>query len=430
MSSSPSPQKFVLERSPEGHLLLGGLSATELARRYGSPLYVLETARIDRSIQRLKAAFDHPRIRLFYAMKANPNPRILEHLGRHGIGMDCCSPGEVYLASRSGFVPEDITFTGTALTAEDAELVASRAGYANVDGLSQVERHISKFPGNAVGIRINPGFGAGGHAMNTTGGQDTKLGIPIERAREAHDIATRQGGRIRGLHVHTGSGGMDVDHFVQVAERMFQLAREWPGELDYVDLGGGLGVPHRFADPEFALEVYATRVIELVEAWNREHRRPLSVFIEPGQFFVGEAGWLLMTVVLAKQAPSGRRILLTDSSFNHYLGTSLYQSYHEFVRADGPEHGPREVINICGHLCNTGDTFARDREMVRLEEGALIAMAHAGAYGISRGSNYNSRPLPAEILVENGESTVIRPRETYEDLLRPYGGVGDRPKKH
>lgn len=424
MSSKRSPDRFILERSKEGHLMLGGLPATELARRYGSPLYVLETARIDAAIDRLKSAFDHPQIRLFYALKANPNPRILAHLGRRGIGMDCCSPGEVFLASRCGFGPHDITFTGTALTSEDAQLVASHAGHANVDGLSQVERHIARFPGKAVGIRINPGFGAGGHAMNTTAGQETKLGIPIEKAMEAHAIATRQGGRIRGLHVHTGSGGMDHDHFIAVAEQMFQLASGWPAELEYVDLGGGLGVPHRFEDPPFALETYARRVIALTDEFNRGRQKPLQVFIEPGQFFVGEAGWLLMTVVLAKEAPSGRRILLTDSSFNHYLGTSLYQSYHEFVRADGPEDGPREVVNICGHLCNTGDTFAREREMVRLEEGSLLAMAHAGAYGISRGSNYNSRPLPAEILVDRGETTIIRPRETYEDLLRPYGSIG------
>jgi diaminopimelate decarboxylase len=403
--------------SRHGKLWLGGVRARELTEAYGSPLFVIEEDRIRESYRRLAGAFSHPAVRMFYAVKANPNVRVLQVLRDEGAGADCCSVGEVHVARRAGFTPEEISFTGTGLTAPEAQSLAEGQVPSNVDSLSQLERCLPLFSRSGLGIRINPGSGTGLHASCTTGGKDSKLGIPIEHAAQARAIARRIGGRIAGLHVHTGSGGLDATHFCDVARTMFSLAEEFAPQLEYIDLGGGIGVPHAPGERPFDLDSYAREACGLLDDWNRRHSRSIELYIEPGQFLVAQAGWLLMTLVVRKETPHGKRFLITDSSFNHYLGTALYQSYHTLLAADDLTAPAQETVDVCGHLCNTGDTFARDRSMPRLQEGDLLAMDNAGAYGSSRAANYNSRPIPAEVLVTGGEARLIRRRQTLDDLL-------------
>lgn len=398
-----------------GKMFLGGVRAGELVERFGSPLFVLEEARIRENARRVLAAFGHPDVRIFYAVKANPNLRVLELMHELGIGADCCSAGEAHLARHAGFPAADISFTGTALTGPEARLLAEHGIPSNVDALSQLDRYLPLFAGG-LGIRINPGRGTGLHQSCTTGGKESKLGIPIDHAPRALEIARRHGRRIAGLHVHTGSGGLDVEHFKTVAHAMFELAHDFP-EIEFVDLGGGLGVPHAPDDPLFDLDGYAREAVGLLDDWNVRHPRRLKLYVEPGQYLVSDAGWLLLTVVIRKETPYDKTFLIADSNFNHYLGTALYQSYHEFLKAEDLGAPTAEEVDLCGNLCNTGDTFAKARRMPCLEEGDLLAMVNAGAYGLSRSSNYNSRPIPAEVMVRDGEPRLIRRRQTYDDLL-------------
>lgn len=402
----------------DGRMTLGGLDARQLVERFGSPLYVIEEDRIRENAARIKAAFNHENVRIFYAMKANPNLEILRIMEAVGLGVDCCSAGEAHLARRAGIAPHRMTFTGTAVTPPEAESLASLGLHVNFDALTQLDRYLPLFPDRRAGIRVNPGRGTGLHQSCTTGGKESKLGIPIQYASQALDIARRHGGSIAGLHVHTGSGGLDPDHFCTVARQMFDLAETFADQLDYIDLGGGIGVPHDPADRTFDLGAYAPVALGLLDDWNRRHARPLQLHIEPGQYLVSDAGWLLMTVVVRKETPEGKTFIIADSNFNHYLGTSLYESYHEFLKADDLASPPCEVVDLCGNLCNTGDTFAKDRRMPRLAEDDLLAMVNAGAYGMSRGSNYNSRPLPAEVMVSGGNAFIIRRRQSYDDLLQ------------
>lgn len=399
-----------------GKMFLGGVRAGELVERFGSPLFVMEEDRIRENVRRVKDAFSHPATRIFYAVKANPNLRVLELMRELGIGADCCSAGEAHLARKAGFPAGDISFTGTALTDSEAHELAEALVPSNVDALSQLDRYLPLFPAG-LGIRVNPGRGTGLHQSCTTGGKESKLGIPIDLAPRALEIAKKHGRKIVGLHVHTGSGGLDVEHFRAVARAMFELAETFAGDLRYVDLGGGLGVPHAPEDPLFDLAGYASEACALLDRWNSKHATPIQLYVEPGQYLVSDAGWLLLKVVIRKETPYDRTFLITDSNFNHYLGTALYQSYHEFLKCEELSAPASEEIELCGNLCNTGDTFARGRRMPRLVEGDLLAMVNAGAYGLSRASNYNSRPIPAEVMVRDGRARLIRRRQTYDDLL-------------
>lgn len=398
-----------------GKLFLGGMRAGELVERFGSPLFVMEEDRIRDNAKRVLDAFRHPECRIFYAVKANPNLRVLELIRELGIGADCCSAGEAHLALKAGFPAHDISFTGTGLTEPEARFLAEKNIPSNVDALSQFERYVPLFK-DGLGIRINPGRGTGLHQMCTTGGKESKLGIPIDHAPRALEMARKAGRRVAGLHVHTGSGGLDVEHFKTVADIMFELAKDFP-EIEFVDLGGGLGVPHNPDDPLFDLEGYAKHALGKLDDWNRSNKRQLKLYVEPGQYLVSDAGWLLLTVVIRKETPYEKTFLITDSNFNHYLGTSLYQSYHEFLKAEDLAAPLVEEIDLCGNLCNTGDSFAKARKMPALKEGDLLAMVNAGAYGLSRASNYNSRPIPAEVMVRDGKPRLIRRRQTYDDLL-------------
>ncbi len=399
-------------------LHLGGVPATRLVQEWGSPLFVVEEEVVLDRVKELQSAFAHDRVRLFFAGKANPNLQLWKLVGEQGLGMDCCSPGEVALALKAGFDPEDISFTGTALKEREMRFLVSSGVGVNLDAISQVERFGRIVQDYRIGIRINPNIGVGLHEHCTTGGARSKLGIPMDQIGDAIRAAGSSGNVLAGLHVHTGSGGLDVEPFLRTAETMFELAEPLAGTLEYIDLGGGIGVPHKPSDEPFPLQAYAEGVLKLLDDWNRKHARPLTLYLEPGQFIAAEAGWLLATVEVLKPGAEGRRFAILDSNFNHYLGTALYGSYHEFHKVTdmgGEADGAYEIV---GNLCNTGDTFAAGRTMPRLQEGDLLGMVNAGAYGLSRSSNYNSRVIPAEVFVQDGKSRLVRRRQTYDDLLQ------------
>lgn len=408
----PEARRAFWTRGPEG-LSLGGATLASLVERFGSPLYVLHGESVLAACERLKGSLGAAGARLYLAGKSNPNPFFWKRLRREGIGLDACSPGEVEQALAAGFTPEEISFTGCALTVAEMDYLAASGVEINLDAGDQALTFCQRHPQRAFGLRINPGRGAGSHASCTTAGSEAKLGVPWCEVPELLARLRGMGACLRGLHCHTGSGGLDVEHFVRTAEQMAALARE-VGELDWLSLGGGLGVPHHPDDPDFDLERYAACLRQL-DAGDVELR------LEPGQAFVAEAGVLVMTVVSTKRQDDGTFFALTDSSFNHYLGTSLYASWHG-IEVDLPAGEERAEIpvHVCGHLCNTGDVFARARPLPTPRVGDRLLMGTCGAYGISRAANYNSRPLPAEVWIEGGEARQIRRRQTIADLGQWY----------
>lgn len=399
-----------------GGLRVGGVEVGELVARAGSPLYVLDGETLAGRVRALHETLGAAGARLYFAGKANPNPGLWRRLRDQGLGLDACSPGEVAQARKAGFADDEISFTGCGLTLAEMDELAATEACVNLDAADQALAFSRRHPGRPFGLRVNPGQGAGSHASCTTAGSDAKLGVPEHEVRPLIAQLRSEGAAFRGLHCHTGSGGLDVEHFVEVAARMEALAEE-VGDLDWLSLGGGLGVPHHPRDPAFDLPRYAEALRGLAARRPGAASDAFELRLEPGQAVVAEAGVLVMTVVSRKQQPDGTRFLITDSSFNHYLGTSLYASWHGLV-ADLPAGAARdeEETHVVGHLCNTGDVFARARRLPALEVGERLLMETCGAYGISRAATYNSRPLPAEVLVEGGAVRLLRARQGYEDL--------------
>lgn len=395
-------------------LAFGGVRVAELLERFGSPLFALSGETVLGRAEALRATLGAAGARLYLAGKANPNPFVWRTLRGRGVGLDACSPGEVEQALAAGFEPGEVSFTGCGLTARDMDQLAASGVDVNLDAGDQALAFHSRHPGVPFGLRVNPGQGAGSHASCTTAGPEAKLGVPWDEVPGLVARLRGLGAALRGLHCHTGSGGLDVEHFCRVADQMAELVGQ-VGGLSWLSLGGGIGVPHGPEEPAFDLERYAAalRGLELPEG--------VELRLEPGQAFVAEAGVLLMTVVSVKRHPGGAPFVMVDSSFNHYLGTSLYASYHELVPDIGlGDDRPSEEVHVVGHLCNTGDVFARGRRMPVPFVGDRLLMATCGAYGLSRAANYNSRPIPAEVWVEGGEARLIRRRQQVTELSQWY----------
>lgn len=395
------------------------MPATELVARFGSPLYVYEEDVIRDRCRLLRAALDLPRLRLLYACKANSNRTLLGVIREEGYGIDAVSPGEVEAALRAGFLPEEISFTGNNVSDADLRFVAGRGVHVTVDSLPELDRFGRLFAGGAVAIRVNPDVGGGHHSHVITGGPDAKFGIDAGDLRDVPAIAARHGVLVDGLHQHIGSGILDRQDLLRAVDALLDLAAPFR-DLRFLDFGGGLGVPDRRGRSPFDVLAFGRDVAPRLRRFRQERGAETEFRFEPGRFLVAESGTLLATVTSVKRT---RRHTFagTDSGFNHLVRPILYGAFHEIENASAPD-GPVERYTVAGNICESGDLFAVDRPLPRVAEGHILAVRNTGAYGFSMGSNYNLRPLPAEVLVKGGNARLIRRRQTLDDLL------GDAPE--
>ncbi|MGQ9628782.1 MAG: diaminopimelate decarboxylase [bacterium] len=397
-------------------LFLGGVRASDLAERFGTPLYVMEEAVIRERFRNLAGAIRYPKLRIHYACKANTNISVLRVLMEEGSYIDAVSPGEIFLALEAGFAPDRILFTGNNVTDREMLYALGRGVPINVDSLSQLRRYGKLNPGGTASVRINPDIGAGHHDHTITGGPRSKFGIYFDQVDRIKEIAREFRLKIRGVHMHIGSGILDPEPFLLGMRTLLKTAEEFD-DLEFVDFGGGIGVPYRPEEKPLNLEDFGGRVGELFGEWCRGYGKDLILAVEPGRYLVAEAGTLLARVNTVKITPH-RRFVGTDSGFNHLVRPTMYGSYHPILVANKANEANTVATDVCGNICESGDLFARDRMLPEIEEGDLIAILNAGAYGFSMASNYNSRPRPAEVMVDGGRPRLIRERETLEDLLR------------
>ncbi|MEM4971236.1 MAG: diaminopimelate decarboxylase [Sulfolobales archaeon] len=402
-----------------GSLYIGCFEAEDLAKRFGTPLYVYDEELIRDNYLRLLRAFRYKGLEILYSCKANSNPWILSILRDLGSGLDAVSPLEVLLGIKMGFPKEKILFTGVNVSDEEMLLVRGELGVMiNIDSLSQLERYGRLFPETDVSIRINPGFGGGHHRYTITGGL-TKFGIYPSQIERAIEISRRYRLRIAGLHMHIGSGIYYVEPYLRGLEILLNLATRL-GDIEFIDLGGGLGIPYRPGDRGVDIDLLGSRVSELLEEFARKYWE-VKLRIEPGRYIVGNAGILLTRVVDIKEieyAGEKKLFIGVDTGMNHLIRPALYDAYHEIIPVRGVDR-PREVIaDVVGNICESGDILARDRPLPRIVEGEILAILDVGAYGYSMSSNYNLRPRPAEVLVNGCSARLIRRRETFEDLMR------------
>ncbi|MBP7513279.1 MAG: diaminopimelate decarboxylase [Flavobacteriales bacterium] len=403
----------------DGTCSIGGVPVEELAALVGTPVYVYDSAIMARQVARLRSAFDRVPVRLMYACKALTNVSVLRWMRALGCGLDAVSIQEVELGLRAGFAPENILFTpNMAGYAEYARAVALGVRI-NVDSLGVLEHfghdHGGRVP---VCVRFNPHIMAGGNERISTGHVDSKFGISIHQIRHVQRVIATNGMRITGLHMHTGSDILDAGVFLQGAEILLELAGQFP-DLEFIDMGSGFKVPYKPDDIETDVEELGDRLAERMERFNSEREKPVELWFEPGKFLVSEAGALLARVEQVKHTTATVFAGL-DTGLNHLIRPMLYGSYHRIMNVTRPSGKPR-IYTVVGNICET-DTFAVDRKIPELQEGDLVALLNAGAYGWSMSSNYNSRLRPPEVLVHKGRAHVIRERETMEDLLRHQPG--------
>jgi diaminopimelate decarboxylase len=404
-------------------LSVEGVSMEQVARRYGTPLYVYSSEHILERLALFEQAFSVVPHLVCYAVKANSTLAILKMLAQKGCGFDVVSGGElerVLAVDRAA--AERVVFSGVGKTASEMDL-ALRAGILvfNVEGEEELEllaERAAKLRGKArFALRVNPDVFAETHPYISTGMREHKFGIDIRRARAVY----RKGGKYlepAGVSVHIGSQIRSADPFGAAAERVVRLIadlRQDGHAIRYADLGGGLGVeyhPDKAFDAAEKVRQYAEALIPPVQKAGG-----LTLLLEPGRFLVAQAGALLARVLYVKKN-GAKTFVITDAAMNDLIRPALYQAYHEIVPVQKPRSARKTIVDVVGPVCETGDFLARDRELPTLRQGDLVAILDAGAYGMSLASNYNTRPRPAEVLVRGRRAQLIRRRESMHDMLQ------------
>jgi len=409
----------------DGALHAEAVPLADIAKAVGTPTYVYSTATLTRHYRVLREALEAQgpalgRSLIAFAVKANSNLSVLATLGRLGAGADTVSEGEIRRALAACIPADRIIFSGVGKT--DAELAfALQTGVRqiNVESGPELERleRIAEGTGLRpdVAIRVNPGVGAGGHAKITTGGGGDNFGVPVDEAMALYARAAANG-RVApvGLACHIGSQITDLrpmrDAF-GVLVRMTADLRAGGHQVRVLDLGGGLGVPYEGDVTPPAPLAYAEMVGAVLGGQDVE-----TIF-EPGRLLVANAGVLLARVVHVNVRPDGRRFLVLDAAMNDLLRPALYDSQHPLVPVRAAPDAVPVAYDVVGPVCETGDTFARGQSLPPLEAGDLVAFKGAGAYGASMASEYNSRLLVPEVLVDGARFAVVRPRPAYADML-------------
>ncbi len=404
-----------------GALHAEDVSIREIASAVGTPFYVYSTATLERHFQVFDEALEGMDHFICYAMKANSNMAVLRIMAAMGAGMDVVSGGEYARAIAAGVPGEHIVFSGVGKTR--AEMEAALTGgirQFNVESepemrvLNEVALSLGKIA--PVTVRVNPDVDAKTHAKIATGKSENKFGIPISKAREVYaEAANLKGLEVVGIDVHIGSQLTDLqpyeDAFNKVAE-LTETLRADGHDIRRLDLGGGLGIPYERSNdaPPLPME-YGAVIRRTVGHLGCE------IEIEPGRLIAGNAG-LLVTSVIYRKEGEGRNFLIVDAAMNDLLRPAMYEAYHDIIPVIEPEVGVEPTPHdIVGPVCESGDTFAKERNMPALTAGDLIAFRSAGAYGAAMASEYNSRPLIPEVLVKGDQFAVVRARPTYEEMI-------------
>lgn len=408
----------------------------KIAKEAGSPVYVYSAGTVLDHYRRLDqslAGLDH---HICYAVKANSNLAVLNLLAREGAGFDIVSAGELYRVIKAGGNPSLCTFAGVGKTEEEIRYALEHEILSfNIESeqeLAQINRVAESMNRRApVALRVNPNVEADTHKYISTGKSENKFGIGIERILDVYaEAATMKHIRIRGVQMHIGSQITTEKPFAEAVAKMEPVVTQLHTDygIEFFSIGGGIGIVYNEslasgpgswwaqlnADEKgsaLTIERYAAAVTPSLKKLG------LRVLFEPGRFMVGNAGVLVTKVLYIKRTPH-KTFVIVDAGMNDLIRPALYESYHEIVPLREPDTDETEVVDIVGPICESGDFFAQDRKLPKLSEGDSIALMSAGAYGFTMASNYNSRPLLAEVLVSGKKSALVRERQTLADLVR------------
>lgn len=401
----------------DGVLFAEEVNVADLAKQYGTPLYIYSAATFKRHFHAFDSAFDTVDHLTCFSVKANSNLAVLKMLAREGAGMDIVSGGELYRALHAGVDPSRIVYSGVGKRdSEIREALEARILMFNVESLAELER-IDQVAGEmgttaCVGFRINPDVDPQTHPYISTGMQKNKFGLDIDLSLEAYKRAAElQHVKPVGMDCHIGSQLTSLDPFLEALDKLlafYAKLRDLGIEIRYLDLGGGLGIPYNEEEPPHPAE-FGKALSEKLRGL------PLKVILEPGRVIAGNAGILVTEVVYTKSNPT-KNFLIVDAGMNDLIRPSLYGSYHRIAEVE-PQGRESKVVDVVGPICESGDFLARDRELPEVKRGERLVVYSAGAYGFTMSSNYNSRPRACELLVDGDKVIVARKRETYDDLI-------------
>ena len=401
----------------DGVMTIGGKSAVEIADEFGTPVYVIDEQRVRENYRNIHGAFSRfIDTKIHYACKANTSLAFLRILEQEGSGIDAVSIGEVLTCLKAGFTPDRIMYTGVSVSDAELKAVADTGVMINVDSACELERLASIAPCSDISFRITPGVGSGHSAKVTTGNKGAKFGIPLDEVISTYARAKDLGFNIRGIHAHIGSGGQTVEPFMDMMEVLIEIVNELKGigiDLEFIDMGGGIGVPYRPQEDEMDVGELAANLTAMIE----DETDIKTLILEPGRYISADACVLLTRINDVKDAGT-KKYVGVDAGFNTLVRPAMYDSYHHVAVANKMGKACTDKYDIVGPICESGDYLAHDRVLPDPQPGDIVAVYDAGAYGFSMSSRYNSRPLCAEVLVNDGKADLIREAETVEDLWR------------
>ncbi len=392
-----------------------------IAAKVGTPFYCYATATLARHIRVFREAFANLDTLICYAMKANSNQSVIRTFVQEGAGLDVVSEGELRRALAAGARPDTIVFSGVAKTAREIAFAIDTGILCfNVESEPELER-ISEIAASrgatvSIAIRVNPDVDAHTHAKITTGRAENKFGVPYEQARAVYARAAKLPGlRVSGVDMHIGSQIIDMEPYDTAYERLAELVHGLRADghaIDHVDGGGGLGIPYRLDDPAPPPPAAYAEIIR-----RRLGNLGVRILLEPGRVFVGNAGILVARVEYIKQG-TAKTFVILDAGMNDLIRPTLYDAHHDIRPVVQPILNAEPMVaDVVGGICETGDYLALGRRLPPLKESDLVAIMTAGAYGAVQGSTYNTHPLAAEVMVNGAEWAVVRPRQTFDDLI-------------
>lgn len=406
-----------------GNLFFDNFSVERLTEKFDTPIYLISENRIQENYRHLFNSLiqNYEKIRIYYAAKANPNLCVLRILENERSYLDAVSPGEVFLALKAGFSPKRILFTGTSVRNDELYYIADSKVPVNIDSFSELNRLLLYCVPEVLSVRINPEVGSGHHNHCITAGPQTKFGLWEEKALKAYAEAKKAGVERFGIHMHIGSGILNLDPILIALDNLLKIAKLIHEKLgitfDFIDMGGGLGIPYKPKENEIDLDFFSKKVLTLFKKRVSEYNLGNPFFcIEPGRYLVGDASILVTSVNTVKTTPF-KKFVGVDAGFNTLLRPAMYGSYHHILVVNKLNTSENETYDVVGPICESGDILAKGRKLPKIQEGDLLAILNAGAYGFAMSSQYNSRPRAAEVLISNKKALIVRKRETFASLL-------------
>jgi diaminopimelate decarboxylase len=416
-----------------GNLEIGGVDSVELAKEFGTPLYVYDVALMRERARSFKQAFEEQNIKaqVAYASKAFSTIAMIQLAEEEGLSLDVVSGGELYTALAAGFPVERIHFHGNNKSREELEMALDQEiGCIVVDNFSELALlktiSIEKNAHVNILLRVTPGIEAHTHDYILTGQEDSKFGFDLQngQAEDALKMALEiENFEVLGLHCHIGSQIFETTGFLLAAKKIVQKMEAWKKELSFeakvLNLGGGFGIRYTKEDEPLQPFQYVSEIIREVKKLTESYSLKMpEIWIEPGRSLVGDAGITLYKVGSSKEVPGVRKYLAVDGGMSDNIRPALYQAKYEAVLANKPLKKANKTVSIAGKCCESGDMLIWDLPLPETGEEDILAVFCTGAYGYSMSNNYNRIPRPAVVFVENGTATLVVKRETYEDLLR------------